>query len=199
MHHAYLLVGDPKEAEAYLRAFWNERGMELSGSPDYFVYKGELFGIEDARSLSDYAQRKAFIERKIFFIAPERMSREAQNALLKTFEDPIENTHFFLVSREEELIIPTLRSRMQTLHVQHSVLNNEAEKFLSLSLKDRLNFAAKFADAGENLSAFLDKLMLLLKKTGKLDSVKCVYEARKYSDDRAAAPRLILEHLALVL
>ncbi len=193
MHHAYLLVGDSDGAGEFLRAFWEERGVKLAGSPDYFLFGEPLFGIDEARKLSEQAARKAFAERKIFFVAPEKITVEAQNALLKTFEDPVEDTHFFLVVREEELIIPTLRSRMEILYLAGEANEaNEAKKFLELPLKDRISFAAKFAEKEKNLSVFLDELLRLKKS-------KEVYKMRLYSDDRAASARLILEHLALVL
>jgi len=192
MHHAYLLVGGSAEAEEFLHDFWRERGVTLKGSPDFFAWREALFGIEEARKLAEAAAKKAFTGKKIFLVAPERITVEAQNALLKTFEDPYDNTHFFLVAREAELVIPTLRSRMQTLHVKSSVEGHGAENFLQLSVKERLNFVRKFVDHEKNLSAFLDELL-------RISRSRKVYDVRKWSDDRAASPRLILEHLAVVL
>lgn len=199
LHHAYLLIGERSSTEAFLHSFWAENGLMLTGSPDYFLFIEELFGIDEARNLASAAARKAFGERKIFFIAPERVSIEAQNALLKTFEDPYENTHFFLTVREEGLVIPTLRSRMRVLRIQSSALHNDAEKFLVSTPKERMAFAKKFADNKKNLSVFLDGLLLLLRKNGMSESLKKVYEVRRFSDDRSTAPRLILEHLAVIL
>lgn len=209
LHHAYLVIGNSLEAEKYLHAFFESEGLKLSGSPDFFLYKEPLFGIEEARALSVSATRKAFIDKKIFLIAPEKLTHEAQNALLKTFEDPYPDTHFFLVVREEELILPTLRSRMQTVRVtrsnlvqtgQGSTLSLEAKKFLSLSIADRIAFAKKFADTEKNLSVFLDNLLSLLREDNNLmKSVEQVYKTRLVSDDRGVSVRLILEHLALVL
>jgi len=202
MHHAYLLIGDFAEAERFFHSFWAERGEVLRGSPDFFPSSVPVFGIDEARALNAQAVRKAFGARKIFLISPERITREAQNALLKTFEDPYEATHFFLVARGEELILPTLRSRMQMVKVGDSVSlgKPEAARFLSLPLKDRLNFARKFAEAEKNLSAFLDDLLSAGKKSGASpEKIKNIYEARLVSDDRGVASRLILEHLSLVL
>ncbi|KKW10105.1 MAG: polymerase III protein [Parcubacteria group bacterium GW2011_GWB1_49_7] len=193
MHHAYLLIGERNLAEERLHSFWTERGVKLLGSPDFFVFNEPLFGIDEARRLGEAACLKAFGERKIFLLSPEKITLEAQNALLKTFEDPVPDTHFFLVVREEELIIPTLRSRMEILRLANEANEaNEARNFLNLSPRDRLTFAAKFADKEKNLSIFLDELLRATKS-------KEVYKMRLYSDDRAASPRLILEHLAVVL
>lgn len=199
LHHAYLVVGGFREAEEFLNNFWEERGVKLAGSPDYFPYTESLFGIEEARKLSAQASKKAFTGQKVFLVTPEKITAEAQNALLKTFEDPYEDTHFFLVVREEELILPTLRSRMQMVRVGQDEKSDDASKFLKLGIRERLAYVKKFVDAEKNLSVFLDELLLVLRKEGKHDSVKKIYEVRHYSDDRSASSRLILEHLSLML
>lgn len=201
MHHAYLLVGEPEAAESHLQSMLNEQGIVVVGSPDFFVFKDPLFGIDEARALSLSAARKAFINKKIFFIAPEKLTHEAQNALLKTFEDPYPDTHFFLVVREEGLVVPTLRSRMQMIRLSGPQPSQaEAEQFLSLSVADRLVFSKKFVDQEKNLSIFLDKLLLLAReKNLSAELLKKIYNVRRVSDDRGTSVRLILEHLALVL
>ncbi|MEK7176065.1 MAG: hypothetical protein AAB695_01680 [Patescibacteria group bacterium] len=193
LHHAYLVVGEREAARSSLISFFKEQGVALIGSPDFFIFSEDVFGVSDARELNIAATGKAFGTRKIFFIAPERLTHEAQNALLKTFEDPYPDTHFFLVVREEALVLPTLRSRMQLMRLTNEANEaNEAKKFLKLSLKDRLKFAKAFADNEKNLSEFLDELLLISKS-------RRIYNLRLLSDDRGAAPRLILEHLALIL
>lgn len=200
IHHAYLLVGDSRAGEEFLHLFWQERSVMLIGSPDFFRYPEPLFGVDEARKLSEQAIRRAFGGKKIFFIAPERMTFEAQNALLKTFEEPIPDTHFFLVSRDAESILPTLRSRMQILVLETRESAHEAEEFLNLPLKKRLAFAKDFADEERNLPAFLDDLLSHLRaKKFEPEPIRAVYELRLISGQRAVAPRLILEHLALVL
>ncbi len=175
---------------------FRERGVELVGSPDYFTFKQELFGIDDARKINDLAARKAFGEKKVLLISPERITPEAQNALLKTFEEPVEGTHFFLNLRDESVVIPTLRSRVEVVRLSGQEVEKEAGKFLAGSLKDRLNFAKKFAEAEKNLSSFLDDL---LKLVGNLEQKKEIFKVRLVSDQRGASSRLVLEHLALVL
>ena len=201
MHHAYLLVGEKDVAEKFVHSFWKKQGIDLKGSPDFFAWKEDLFGIEEARDLANKSAQKAFTQKKVFFLSPQRVSLEAQNALLKTFEDPHEDTHFFLTVRDENLILPTLRSRVEMLRLENEGGGvGEAKKFLSLSYAERLAFARKFADAEKNLSIFLDELLSFMRgKEESVKSIKEVYEARRYSDDRAVSTRLILEHLSLVL
>ena|SRR3989344_3323575 len=185
MHHAYLVIGSREGALEFLDSL----NVKTAGSPDFLVFNEETFGIEEARLLSQKAIEKAFIERKVILISPQKITTEAQNALLKTFEEPIADTHFFLCVREEASILPTLKSRCQVVHVGHTLSNKEAEKFMKMSVTERLKFAKDFEG---NLSQFLDELLLLKKE-------RPVYEMRLFASDRAASARLILEHLSLVI
>ncbi|MEX2014146.1 MAG: hypothetical protein WD896_02205 [Parcubacteria group bacterium] len=200
--HANLLIGASEEAEVYLRALCDNSGIKIANNPDFFIFQTEIFGIDEARQLSTMAARKALGGAKIFLLIPARLTLEAQNALLKTFEDPFPNTYFFLGVREEGLVIPTLRSRMQTFRLRANVTprSEEAEGFLTLSIKERLLFAKSFAEGEKDLTIFLDDLLLSLRKqNGKERLVESVYNVRRLVHDSAVAPRLVIEHLSLVL
>src|SRR3989338_11528903 len=210
MHHANLLVGAPEEAESYLRSLCDSLDIKLANNPDFFAFRTETFGIDEARKLRLLSTRKAVTPRlrsgqalgKIFFIAPMRLTLEAQNALLKTFEDPFPGTYFFLATRVEGLIVPTLRSRMQTIRLSQDLTlgSRDAETFLSLSIKDRLLFARSFALEEKSLSVFLDSLLFLLRKQGgKGELLKNVYNVRRLVGNSLVTPRLVIEHLSLVL
>ena len=202
LHHANLLVGAPEQAESYLHSLCDCLGVRLPNNPDFFAFKTETFGIEEARELKLLSTRKAVTPKKIFFIAPTRLTLEAQNALLKTFEDPFPDTYFFLATRAEGLVVPTLRSRMQTIRVSQDLTleSRDAEAFLSLSIKDRLLFARSFALEEKSLSVFLDGLLFLLRKQrGKGEHLRNVYHVRRFVGDSLVTPRLVIEHLSLVL
>jgi hypothetical protein len=200
LHHAYLVVGEPTHVERGLHQVFAEQGLKLIGSPDFFAFKEETFGIEEARGLSALALRRAFGERKVFFLAPQTLTLEAQNALLKTFEEPIAHTHFFLVVPSLETVIPTLRSRMRVVRYHSTQALDSANKFLTGTLKERLNFTKRFIDKEENLTQFLDELLLLMReKSIGISYLTSVSEMRQLSRQRGASSRLILEHLSLVL
>lgn len=200
LHHAYLIIGGADDVRDEVEGFFHLHGVKLKGSPDYFLFTEPLLGVGEARKIVEQSIRRAFGSKKVFFIAPEKLTHEAQNALLKTFEEPIVDTHFFLVLRNENLVLPTLRSRMATVYLDEKASEaKEAKKFLSLSIKDRLNFVKKFVDAEKNLSAFLDELLLELRSGGESARLEKVYKMRLVSDDRGVLPRLLLEHLAALL
>src|SRR5690606_12330287 len=71
------------------------------------------------RELSQTLAMKAFRgAAKAAVIEPaEAMTPAAANALLKTLEEPAEQTYLFLISHQPERLLPTIRSRCQGLAV----------------------------------------------------------------------------------
>ncbi|MBX4195442.1 hypothetical protein KW796_00595 [Candidatus Parcubacteria bacterium] len=205
-HHAYLLLGERPEADAYIENVFESAGIRPAGNPDVFFLELDVFGVNDARALSDRAIEKAFGDKKVFVIHAAKFTAEAQNALLKTFEDPVPNTHFFITAREHSVFLPTLLSRMHSIRVGgEAEESNEVKKFLKKTPKQRIDFAKRFADEKEErgaaaLAEFLDSLLIELRASGApLEMQKKILNMRKYARDSAAMPRLILEHLALFL
>lgn len=94
----------------------------LSGNhPDarYVAPRGRSIGVDDVRELIDYLARRpyeggwhiAIIERA------DRLTPSAQNALLKTLENPPEDTVFFLLTDTPGALLPTVRSRVRMVRV----------------------------------------------------------------------------------
>ncbi len=207
-HHAYLLIGERGEVDKYLESIFDDAGLSPVGNPDVFVLEQSVFGVDDARAISERAPQRAFGTKKVFVIHAEKFTSEAQNALLKTIEEPTENTHFFISAREPQIFLPTLLSRLHEVRVGGELMKNkEVEKFLTNPIAKRLNFAKSFADEVKDdergagaLAEFLDSLLLKLRTDGApLLTQKKILTLRTYARDSSAQPRLILEHLALVL
>lgn len=98
-HHAYYIEGPLSQFAEYsgaLKPFWAK--------------KFERFGIDEARELITFASLKNIGE-TVFFIGAVSITTEAQQALLKLFEEPQEGTVFILLLPHGALL-PTLRSRI---------------------------------------------------------------------------------------
>ncbi len=199
LHHAYLILGSKTESEVYFASVLSSLGLKEAGNPDFHGYRMDSFDIESAREVRDKARERPFGLKKIFLISAERFTHQAQNALLKTFEEPSKNVHFFILLNAPDLLLPTLLSRMQIVRSDHKNVVGP-EEFLRLNLKDKLKFAQKFADDEKSLSAFLDSLMSLIRTNGSMDkNLEKIFIVRRFTDDPSKNSRLILEHLALVL
>ena len=59
------------------------------------------------------------------------LTQEAQNALLKTLEEPPADTLIILTSSSEQLLLPTIRSRTQSFHVQRPAVADLETHFIS--------------------------------------------------------------------
>ena len=81
------------------------------------IHYGKNILVDAVRSLEAEANFRPFEARARFFIIDnaDRMNEEASNALLKTLEEPSPTSHIFLVSSRPSALLPTIRSRCQTL------------------------------------------------------------------------------------
>ncbi len=87
--------------------------------------------VEAIRHLESEANFRPYEADSRFFIIDnaDRMNDSAANALLKTLEEPPAGTHIFLVTSRPDSLLPTIRSRCQTLRFA-PVESPEIEKFL---------------------------------------------------------------------
>ncbi len=86
----------------------------------------KMISIDQIRAAVGEAGVRPFEGRKkVFIIDPaEGMSIGGANALLKTLEEPTPSTHFILLARSVELLLPTIRSRSQSIAVREGVMEN---------------------------------------------------------------------------
>jgi len=99
---------------------------DIKGTIDH---KGGTISIEAVRSL--YTQTRAKQTRRQIVIVDDadRMSHGAQNALLKLLEEPNTNIHFILTTHQPQKLLPTIRSRLQSLEVL-PILPEQTEQLL---------------------------------------------------------------------
>ncbi|MCQ2433480.1 MAG: hypothetical protein MJ175_12835 [Clostridia bacterium] len=98
-------------------------GLEDEGSADDAKKSGaktKSIGVAEIRTLKNDAYiRPNDLERKIYIIGhADRMTAQAQNALLKILEEPPEAVMFFLLCENRAALLPTVRSRVQMLTME---------------------------------------------------------------------------------
>lgn len=210
LHHAYLIEGDRELALAYVEAFLQEHfDITRRGNPDFWYSEHETFSVDDSRAIAGRHIERAWNGgKKIFIIATRAMTHEAQNSLLKAFEEPTPDTHFFIISPSRSAFLPTLLSRFYIVrHDEHSTANQETEarKFMKSGYKARLEKAKEMAEDGTKSEA-KDFLIALLKETRKdagrrlsPQAERELVESLSYLGDRAPSVKLILERMALLV
>jgi replication-associated recombination protein RarA len=99
-----------------------------------FAPAEQSLGIEDAQAIQQYVSRRVTSERPINRIAlisqADRLTLEAQNALLKLLEEPPSGTIILLTATSSQSVLTTIRSRSQTIMLQPP-LRSELESALS--------------------------------------------------------------------
>ncbi len=102
-------------------------------APD--VLEGSILTVDVARRFGDEAMRRPSIgPRKVMIIVQsERMNIEAQNALLKTFEEPVRGLTIILLADNPSQLLPTVRSRCWHLPLGLSP-DSEIEAWLHQSI-----------------------------------------------------------------
>jgi DNA polymerase III delta prime subunit len=207
-HHAYLLIEE--EVENLFPFLKKHHGIESKGNPDFFYEKHDSFGIDESRKLKELHVSKAFTPggKRIFVIETRAITHEAQNSLLKIFEEPHDDTHFFLLMPSAVTLLPTLRSRLfiiESAKGEHDGLA-EAKKFLKLSQKEKIDvvdeLAKRISDEeitkGEAME-FLAALEIILSDQPEknMKALKAILKARDYMNDRAPSVKQLLEYVAL--
>jgi DNA polymerase-3 subunit delta' len=91
--------------------------------PDVFIVEPGDTGsikVDDARAIVDRAAYRPFEGRRRVVVVDEADALEpaAQNALLKTLEEPPPSSVFLLVTARPDLLLPTVRSRCPRLRFQ---------------------------------------------------------------------------------
>ena len=142
-HHAYLIEGEKEEIIPEILKFINGIGINTSGNPDFCEIVLDSFKINEALDLREMGTQKGFTEKKkIFIIGANSFSLDAQGVLLKMFEEPIENTHFFIIVPDKNVLLKTLVSRFYLIDSKSILIEGykEAEKFIAMPLFNRISF-----------------------------------------------------------
>ncbi len=215
-HHAYF-ISSFKDAALHIKNFLKDKfKIGYDKNPDFFHEKFESFGIEDSRRIKELHLSRGFTQgsKKIFIIETANITHEAQNALLKIFEEPNENSHFFIVMPSSHALLPTLKSRLYILRSENPEildqdLFDEVEKFLRLNKKDMVTYVDALAkdisdekldksDAQKFLAA-LEVIVYKKKGVEAVNGLKAILKARDYLNDRSASAKQLLEYVVLSL
>lgn len=220
LHHAHLIEGDKDTVTlALLGLLEKHMGVFARNNPNYSLLSYKTFGIDEARALSESQSRAGFSEpgglsRKLYLIAADSFTHQAQNALLKTFEEPTLGTHFFIIVPHVDNILPTLRSRLVVASLGKNNSDDEtrtlAQKFLAGSLGERFAMSKKLTEKKgdepidrEKIRRMFDHIerILYTQMAGKPDQgvFAELYHAKKYLADNGSSAKMLCDHLAIAV
>ncbi len=206
---AYLVAGT-EELLPGLYAYLEEHGVACAKNSDVYVRTYQHFGIEEARDIIERAACRAIDTRRVFIVVVPDMTHEAQNAFLKTIEEPVGDALFFFVIPSPETLISTIRSRaqMMTLDTNNQVNIERAMQFLDAEPQKRLTHIAslieKKDDERRDVNAIVQFLASLEHAVARRTNpdhqgIAAIYRARRYLTDKGALIKPLLEQVALLV
>ena len=214
-HHAYLIEGEGSLIIPEICKFLEKSGISIQGNPNVCQEVYENFSIEDSRNLKlRQGERGNEGDKKIFILDVKSFGHEAQNALLKVFEEPAAETHFFIITPQAANLLDTVKSRLITIRFEGNKNKNldEATSFLKMKPAERLEYVKKLVKKYEDeeihdqfkteaLNLVNGVEFILHQKFNKTEPFifEELAKCRSYLNDRGASVKMILEHLSLIL
>lgn len=196
-HHAHLLVGSKEWALSMLPENLRQSNQDIRH------IEVERLSITDVRNLIQEAHLKAVSEAgRTFIIFTKSILHEAQNALLKLFEDPSPATSFYLILPDDEILLPTVRSRLHELGREHRELSSRAfNTFLTSSYADRLSLIENKLKQEDFV--WVDEIVASLEAYAEKKRDPRLLEETLtilgFINMKGSSKKLLLEHIALSL
>ncbi|HEY8390635.1 MAG TPA: hypothetical protein VIL26_06790 [Clostridia bacterium] len=113
---------------------------------DIHYYKGKI-NVEDVSQIIESSVLKSYSTDKNLFVITDMdaMNAAAQNKILKTLEEPPKGVTFLMFSKDQSMVLPTVKSRSQMFFVENfktKDLENELKSIYSPIYHDLIPLAA---------------------------------------------------------
>ncbi|WP_238948279.1 DNA polymerase III subunit delta' [Clostridium sp. YIM B02569] len=169
--HANLIIGNDGIGKSIVAKYLsNQIIKERNGveSVDIVRYSpnSNSFGVDDVRNIISEVNKKPYEgDKKVLILYKcDKLTVQAQNALLKTIEEPPRGVHLILLSDSLEVILDTIKSRCQIYRLtplnKEEILSYLEKKYNNLSEDDKKAALAYSAGIPGNVDRFFsdDKL-----------------------------------------
>lgn len=184
---------------------------DLLTHPDVFVLESaeDSIGIDLVREFQSRLKNRPIggKYKTAVIMEGEKLTVEAQNALLKTLEEPPPDTHIAIWAKSQEYFLETVISRCQIIEFPRPPLtiDNRQELLSTISklrfakVGERFKIAAEFAKNRTNAQNTLDSLLGIIHENPDLLSppqIKKIFQAKKMLAANTNV-RLTMENLFL--
>lgn len=138
LSHAHLIAGEDGNGKSLVAKELSLLILDKNIDREYidiYPFKAgkdkNSIGIDDIRALIDDTNKRPYEgDKKVIIIYEgEKMTPQAQNALLKTIEEPPLGVHIIILTKSLDAILETIKSRCQ-IHMLWKLSFNEMEDFL---------------------------------------------------------------------
>lgn len=208
-HHACLVVGDRRQNFESLRHGLKQGfSSKKRADSDLWSREYEVVGIDDARSLKELQNTRPIGDLRVVLLSLGSIQTEAQNSLLKLFEEPSSETRFLVCISDTSIFLPTLLSRFHIIKTFNPDSETDSQKtakeFLVSAPGERLKqiesmIKDKDKQGTETFLNSLEKEMGLQNKKLYMNFFESIFSARRFLRSRSPSIKMILENLCLTL
>lgn len=164
--HANLIVGNDGIGKSIIAKYISNQiieGRDNAESVDIVKYypSSSSFGVDDVRTIINEVNKKPYeSDKKVLILYRcDKLTTQAQNALLKTIEEPPKGVYLILLSDSLEMILDTIKSRCQIYKL--TPLNKEEisayieDKYTDLTSDDKKSALAYSAGVPGKVDRFI--------------------------------------------
>jgi DNA polymerase-3 subunit delta' len=165
--HANLIVGDDGIGKSIIAKYLSNQIIKVrdnAESVDIVKYypSSSSFGVDDVRNIINEVGKKPYEgDKKVLILYKcDKLTTQAQNALLKTIEEPPKGVYLILLSDSLEAILDTIKSRCQiyklTPLTKEEILIYIKDKYINLTSEDEKAALAYSAGIPGKVDRFID-------------------------------------------
>lgn len=179
--------------------------------PDLLYFSNDSkLGISEARKIKEHFSLKPYSAkgRAVVLEDASVLTHEAQNALLKTLEEPPPEALLILGSSSDAKFLPTILSRCEVIRLQVTGYRvqgvnyiQDIEKLIKSTIDERFEYVEKLKDREEFLHSMVQYFHQNLRShssSGNTEFVKELLQAEEWAQANVNI-RAILEYLMLVM
>lgn len=165
--HANLIVGNDGIGKSVIAKYLSNQIIKVrdnAESVDIVKYypSSSSFGVDDVRNIINEVSKKPYEgDKKVLILYKcDKLTTQAQNALLKTIEEPPKGVYLILLSDSLETILDTIKSRCQiyklTPLTKEEILIYINDNYTNLTSEDEKAALAYSAGIPGNVDRFID-------------------------------------------
>lgn len=188
-----------------------ENGLKQLHPNMFWLGEGEKLGIEVAKKIIDHLSLKPYQGggQSVVILEADSLTPEAQNALLKTLEEPPESSVILLGASMEDSFLPTVLSRCQVVSNTAQVTSDKLEekdkeiivKLINSPIEERFKYLEKLEDKQkllDDLTIYFRDQLSITHKPSTISFLEDLIQAHRWSKQNVNL-RAVLEYILLKL
>lgn len=196
-----------KNREGRDKEIWNllQISQITQNNPDLFILEDEKIGIAQIKQVKTHLSTKPFGQtpKSVVIFNGNNISLDAQNALLKTLEEPPGDAVILIGVDSETKLLPTVLSRCLVLNHEAGIMNQASEfdlnQILDASIEEKFEIIEKASDKDQLLNDLTQSYrQKVLRGEGSGEFLEELLQAQIWKESNVNV-RTILEYLMLKL